>query len=229
MAQLDPPDMAGTLPGWAATIVAANSAEFAELPERWQPIASAVGAEQRRPAALALWNADLTAMLPQLVTALDTHLVDVRACATDHGFVLAYLVTDDSGRHTCWVGRDPRGFAAPPRFWDSFPPWLQRFLREVHAGFTSPDHESFGVMAPSDMQTLAERADFPEGIPGWEDGDDISSTRLLVITKDSGNLHYCLSPDLDLGQVALVYEGDIDPLDLAPELDNLMASYVRPR
>jgi hypothetical protein len=77
-------------------------------------------------------------------------------------------------------------------------------------------------MRPVHMQTIAEMADLPDGIPEWDEDAEIASTRLLVISSDGGLLYYCLSPDLDPGQVALVYEGDIDPKDFGSELDKLM-------
>jgi hypothetical protein len=75
------------------------------------------------------------------------------------------------------------------------------------------------------MDTLANLSDWPEGIPDWE--ADIASTRLLQISTDGGILCYCLSPDLAPGQVALVYEGDVDPQDFGAELDQLMMSRLR--
>ena len=96
-------------------------------------------------------------------------------------------------------------------------------------------------MQPCDFQTFAEYAQWPEGIPGWmdgyEDGYDvdydggkfkrIESTRLVMFTKDLGHLTYCTSPDLQVGHITLVYQGDVDPpRDFGTELDRLMISHL---
>lgn len=73
------------------------------------------------------------------------------------------------------------------------------------------------------MQTIAARVGRPGGFPGWDEAaaaetGRIASNRLLCVTKDGGNLLFCVSPDLPVGQAALVYEGDIDPQDFGPAL-----------
>jgi hypothetical protein len=77
------------------------------------------------------------------------------------------------------------------------------------------------------METLANLADHPEGIPGWDDDAEIPSTWLLSICTDGGILHYCLSPDLEPRQIAFVYEGDVDPLDFSAEFDELLMSRIK--
>jgi hypothetical protein len=124
------------------------------------------------------------------------------------------------------AGFDPRTFGEPPPFWQSFPQPLRVFLHEVHAGFISSG-AGFGPLPPSHMQTLAKLADFPDGIPMWDEMAEIASTRLVLVASDGGLMRFCLSPDLTPGQVALVYEGDVDPQDLSTELDELMMSRLR--
>ena len=156
-------------------------------------------------------------MVPRFAHTLRDQLLDVLPCLVDGEPTLIYVTSD----YITWIGWDPRGTEKLPPFWDRIPAPLQTFLHQVHAGFTAPDGESYGPMQPAYMQTLADLAGWPEGIPGWDE-QEIPTTRLLRIAKDSGNLEYCVSPDLPPGKVALVYEGDIDPHDLAPELDELM-------
>ncbi|HSV67274.1 MAG TPA: hypothetical protein VLJ59_15370 [Mycobacteriales bacterium] len=44
----------------------------------------------------------------------------------------------------------------------------------------------------------------------------------MRIGTDGVDLQYCVSPDLPPGQIALVYEGDIDRRAFGPALDGLM-------
>jgi hypothetical protein len=224
VAQIERDEIASTLSRWSLTFVEPDSGEASLIPEPWQPIVRSPDRQTRQQTALALWNREFLDLVPRFAAALATRFVDVRACLTDDCPVLVYVAQADSGGHVSWVGYDPGTFGAPPPFWDSFPGSLQAFLREVHAGFVSGSRTSFGPLRPRDMDTLANLGDFPEGIPGWEDDADISSTRLLRITTDGGLLNYCVSPDLAPGQVALVYEGDIDPQDLGSEVDDLLMS-----
>ncbi|GAA3649076.1 hypothetical protein GCM10022224_009820 [Nonomuraea antimicrobica] len=100
---------------------------------------------------------------------------------------------------------------------------LRVFLHEVHAGFISGMGAGYGPTRPAYMETLADLSGLPDDDLDEED-ELIASTRLLVIATDGGHLQYCLSSDLAPGQVALAYEGDIDPQDLALRLDALMLS-----
>lgn len=226
----------------AAQLITAGSASFDKVPPPWRPIAENDSAAERIHAALALWNNDFLALVPRFADALRTKLVDVRVYSVTVGesdfVVLVYVLEDAAGEPAAWIGCDPATFGdAEPLFWDSFPAAVQTFLRQVHPGFTATDWESFGIMRPEYFETIAERADCPEGIPGWMDGyeDDsaldydgepykrIDSTRLGVFAKDEGHLFYCASPDLEVGQVTLVYDGDTDPpKDFGAELDELM-------
>ena len=221
MTQVDPAVIAGTLTGWQLTFVEPGSAELLLIPERWQPIVSSPEAQTRRETALALWNRGFLDLIPQFAAVLCARLVDVRVCIADDCPVLAYVTRADHGKYVSWVGYDPRTFHEP-KFWASFPEPVQVFLSDVHAGFASQDRTSFGVSRPMHMDTLANLADFPEGIPDWDVDDKIASTRLLQITTDGGILYYCVSPDLAPGEVALVYEGDVDAQDLGESLDGLM-------
>jgi hypothetical protein len=218
-----------TRAGWPLQLTQADSPEFARLPEQWRPIALAPDPEVRGAAALALWNEEFLDLIPTFAELFRARLLDVRACALPSTSVLLYVVEGSGDVPFVWVGGDPRRFGTPPRFWDSLPEPARTFLREVHAGFTAPDQDSFGLMHPADMETIAAMAGYPDGLPGWTEADAaetkrIASNRLLRITKDSGNLLLCVSPDLPAGDAALVYEGDVDPQEFGPALDELMAS-----
>jgi hypothetical protein len=46
----------------------------------------------------------------------------------------------------------------------------------------------------------------------------------VLIATDGGLLRLCLSPDLAAGEVALVYECDVERRELGTEFDELMVS-----
>jgi hypothetical protein len=198
---------------------------LAQLPPAWRPIAEAARAADRREAALSLWNPDFLAALPEFARALPGSLVDVRPCRLRGDWTLAYIALTRAGEQVTWIGWDPASAGTSrPVFWETLPEPLRAFLVDVHAGFTAPDGESYGLTRPSGMLTYAAWGGFDGPIPGWDDDADISSTALMFVTRDSGLLHYCVSPELPPGSVALVYEGDIDVKpDIAHELDQLMA------
>ncbi|MFD5465041.1 hypothetical protein ACFWIQ_19760 [Kitasatospora sp. NPDC127059] len=228
MTGVDAAGIARTLPAWSLAFVEPGSERIASLPERWRPIALADRPEARYRLARSLWNQDFLALLPRFAAAMDARCVDVRACLTDACAALVYVMADEGGGLVSWVGYDPRSFGPEPEFWPAFPEPLRDFLRGVHAGFVSGgDGTSFGLARPVHMTTLAEFADFPEGIPGWDE-DQIDSTRLLRVTSDGGNLHYCLSPELAPGEIALVDAGEVDPGDCGAALDELMVSHFAP-
>jgi hypothetical protein len=214
---MDLTKVAAALEGWSIAFIEADSPALARFPQQWQPIADATEPETRRRAALALWNPAFLDLVPEFAQTMRARLLDVVACLIDDKPALIYVTTG----YVIWIGWDPRAPEEPPPFWECVPAPLRTFLREVHGGFTAPDGESYGPMQPAYMQTLADFAGWPEGIPDWDE-DEIPSTRLLRIAKDSGTLTYCVSPDLPPGKVALVYEGDVDPKDLGTELDDLM-------
>lgn len=226
MMELDRAEVAGTLQGWTSDPVAAGAADSERLPDRWRPIVAAADPVQRCEIALGLWNDGFLDLVPRFAAVLRDRLVDVVPFFTADGPVLVYVVRADEGRVVSWVGYDPRTFEQP-QFWPAFPEPLQQFLRDVHPGFVSGARTAFGPVRPAQMLTLAEMADYPEGIPGWDEDADISSTRLLRISSDGGILFYCLSPDLSPGEVALVYEGDVDPRNLGIELDDLMVQRLQ--
>ncbi len=96
------------------------------------------------------------------------------------------------------------------------------FLRHVHAGFTSAGPIDLGPMHPRYMQTIAEMAGEPDGFADWDEVQEIASTRLLRVASDGGMVHYCVSPDLEADQLAIVFEGDIDPTHYGVALDSLL-------
>jgi hypothetical protein len=229
MTQLDATRIAETLPKWALEFVDAASPALGEVPEEWQPIARSGDAEERRLRAMALWNRDFLDLVPEFARTATTRLADVRACVAFETPLLVYVFDDGAGgwlSRVGWAPRDP----TEPRLWSSVPAPLRTFLREVHAGFVGADGESFGPLPPRAMQTLAEIAESPDGDPDWdedaaEDGR-ILSARLMQIARNAGLIMYCVSPDLPPGQLALVYEGDVDPVDFGPALDELLLSGI---
>ncbi|WP_143659136.1 hypothetical protein [Streptomyces sp. SA15] len=71
------------------------------------------------------------------------------------------------------------------------------------------------------MQTLAELAGEPDGVADWDEEQDIASTRLLL-TSNGGMVNYCVSPDVKSAELAIVFEGDIDPVHYGTALDRLL-------
>lgn len=225
----------------SAELITPDSVRAAEVPQRWHEVVNGIGAADRIQVAMSYWEEDFLAMIPGFAHALRERLIDVRVFWVDTSrrrfYVLVYVVKNNTDGYVCWMAWDPARCGEAPRFWDTFPAPVQSFLRHTHAGFTAPDRESCGIMQPCDFETFAEYAGWPEGVPGWMDGYEdgfgigyhgekykrIESTRLVMFTKDSGELFYCTSPDLQVGQVALVYDGDVDPpKDFGTELDELM-------
>jgi hypothetical protein len=222
------PDLDSIVAGIGAGPVefpAPGTTGLTQLPSAWRPIAEAARATDRCEAALSLWNPDFLAALPGFARALNDGLIDVRLCRLRGDWTLAYIAATRAGEQITWIGWDPASFGTSrPAFWDTLPGPLRTFLVDVHAGFTAPDGESYGLTRPSGMLTYAAWGGFDGPIPGWDDDGGISSTELMFVTRDSGLLHYCVSPQLPPGSVALVYEGDIDVKpDIARELDELMA------
>ncbi|WP_406277222.1 hypothetical protein [Embleya sp. NBC_00896] len=218
--------IADTLAAWPAAFATPDDAD--RVPPAWAPIAEAADPAERVRVALARWNDGFLDFVPKFAAALRTRCADVRVAFTGAEPVLVYVLEGPDGGPVSWVGHHPTAFEQPP-FWDEcFPAPVQDFLREVHAGFASQAPTSYGIAPPALMATLADLAGLPEGIPDWDEDADIASTRLLRVCGDSGSLDYCLSPDLPVGEVALVYQGDIDPQDFGAALDELMTRRLEP-
>ncbi|OMC08434.1 hypothetical protein [Mycobacterium sp. SP-6446] len=211
--------------GWTLRPVEGDATGLAQLPVQWRPIAEDVDPAGRRAAALALWPAGFLDLAPAFAQRFTDHLTDVRACLAEPESepVLVYLADP-----AMWIGRDPRTFITASSFWKHLPRPAQDFQRQTHSALTMPDRESYGLMHPAHMRTIAELARRPAGIRGWDEaaaarpGGQIASNRLLTVTRDSGNLWLCVSPDLLDGQAATVYEGDVDIDSFTSAFDDLM-------
>lgn len=229
MAEFDLDQIAGDLDEGPVKFVDAGSPELAQVPERWREIAESRDPAARRAAALSLWNRKFLDMVSKFAQALTENLADVRVCVLRGDWVLVYIARSAGQPVLLWVGWDPDTFGeARPPFWDAVSKPVQDFLTAVHAGFTDPDCESYGIVQPRNMVTFAEWVGFDDPAEDWDREGEISSTRFMFVTKDSGLLNLCVSPDLPPGKVALIYEGDIDPEDFGPALDNLMTSSFEP-
>ena len=105
---------------------------------------------------------------------------------------------------------------------------MRQFLSDVHPGFTMLDGESFGLAQPSYMSTFATWAGWPDGIPDWDDRQDvIAPTNMLWLTGNGGDTAVCSSPELTVGQAAVLFENDFTVTELGPELDRLMLTPLR--
>ncbi|HVV09522.1 hypothetical protein [Amycolatopsis sp.] len=217
-------EITALLPEWPLRFVTEG------LPENWAEIARSGDAEERRLRALALWNRDLLDLVPGFAETAARTLVDVRTCIAWEKPLLVYVFDNGADGKLAFAGWAPAD-TTEPRLWSSVPAPLRKFLREVHAGFVAADGESFGPLPPRSMRTLAELADSPDGDPDWdedaaEDGRPLS-TRLMQIARNAGLIMHCVSPDLPPGQIALVYEGDVDPTDFGPAFDELLVTGIR--
>ncbi|MGW4843101.1 hypothetical protein [Nocardia brasiliensis] len=190
----------------------------------WPEIAIAADPADRARLAVSRWNSDFLDLVPDFATALYTRLRDVRVCDwRGEGPALLYFFENADGDTVIWVGWEPRAGAGPrPPFWTTLPCAVRRFLDEVHPGFTMLDGESFGPAQPSYMSTFATWAGWPDGIPDWDRDDVIASTALLWVTGNGGDTALCTSPDLNVGEVAVLFEGDFDIGEFGTELDRLM-------
>ncbi|HSV67502.1 MAG TPA: hypothetical protein VLJ59_16555 [Mycobacteriales bacterium] len=224
MTGIDLAEVATTLGRGPAVFIDSASPLFSQVPDRWRSIAAAGQPQDRCTTALSLWNTDFCALVPRFSAALATKLVDVRVCHLRGEWVLVYVAPAFAEPHATWIGHLPADTQTPPASWSLLPEPVQDFLSTVHGGFTAPDGESYGVIRPSDMVSYvrwATGSDEPD--PDWDEGQPLSSARMTFIGKDGGLTHYCVSPDLPPGQVALVYEGEIDPgLQFGPALDDCM-------
>ena len=57
--------------------------------------------------------------------------------------------------------------------------------------------------------------------------DVIASTKMLWLTGNGGDTVVCTSPDLAVGQAAVLFENDFTVAELGPELDRLMLTPLR--
>lgn len=230
MSTIELVDVADLMDGWSVQFVGPQTGETAGaslVPEQWQPLLTAADPPARCAAATALWNPGWTELVPQFWAMFTERLVDVRVAVAvaDRRAMLVYVGSADNGAHVTWVGWDLQTDGEHPSMWEALPEPVQTFLNTVHAGFTASWGQAFGLVPPEFMQTIAELANRPEGIPGWDDEGGISSTRLLRVATDGGLMDYCVSPDLPTEHVALVYEGDVDPHEFGPAIDPLMLYY----
>ncbi|MFE3192606.1 hypothetical protein ACFXHA_26605 [Nocardia sp. NPDC059240] len=201
-----------------------GSAELLDVPVRWRATVEAIDPQERCRAALSLWNSEFLELVPTFAENFRSELAEVRIGRVENQWVLIYAAEhyDDERYVACWIGWDPTTFGdRRPPLWDAIPEPVQRFLREVHAGFTAPDWRSFGPVQPRRMLTFAARSGYPDGIPGWNAAVD--STRLLPLAATYSGLLACVSPDLPPGQAVLIYQGDLDPSrDVGQVLDKIL-------
>lgn len=205
----------------SAQVLTGDAEDRLSVPVNWRPILDSDDPAERCRIALSLWSPQFLDKLPKFSILLPERLADVRVLRIRTGgeapaehIVLAYAAGHNAdGQLVLWIGHDPANFAdTVPKYFETVPQAARDFLQQTHAGFTSEDMESYGLMPPRDMQTLAESVGAPPD-EGWQvgyGGIQINSTRLLWLTRDSGELLYCTSPDLPAETMALVYEGDID-------------------
>lgn len=165
------------------------------------------------------------ALLPGFARRFRDELADVRVFRRELGGsvenVLIYVAGQARDEFPAlWLGWDPAVLGQPrAEFFDCFPDAVQTFLRDVHAGFTAQDWQSYGIRRPDAWESL----DGYDWFPG-ESFDQVGSdpSQLMWFTKDSGQLYYCVNSSLP-GTVTLAYEGNIDPpSEFAAELDELL-------
>jgi hypothetical protein len=210
---------------FAGTPVAFHDGRAPDVPGTWLAVSAATAAADRVAAASALWSPDLLAVLPRFAARLRERLTDVRLCVVHERVALAYLTSTDEGAPIAWTGYAPAGDGVrEAAFPETLPEPAREFLGSVHGGFTAPDGESYGLLDPRHMTTFARWRGSDDPIDGWDEQASIGSTRLMVVAKDSGELHYCTSPELPPGGIAIVDGAEVDPLpDFFDELDQLMA------
>ena len=144
-------------------------------------------------------------------------------------------MSESDPTYSITIGWDPASFGAKePIFWETIPAPARTFLREAHAGYTlSGDWEACGMIAPHSMTTLAGAWENPDGIPGWYDNwwpdcEPIDSRRLLYVTHSTPDYALSTSPNLPPGQALTYYDGEINVVDFAQELDKIMLTGIRP-
>lgn len=197
------------------------------IPQAWWPVAESADPQERVRAALALWTADFLELIPRYAAVLNSSLVDVRVAK--HTWLdtpsLDYVVRCFDGQLLVWVGEDPRtiGDEMPPLF-DSVPPVVQTFLRDVHAGYTIYDGESCGVTSPSAMKTLAAYWGRPDRneIEEWDEDYPFPGSQRLLLVTGSGTSHLFTSPDLPAGTAVTYFEPEYEIVPFGQALDIFM-------
>lgn len=186
--------------------------------------------EDRKRIALALWNAEFLDLVPRYGEALRSALLDVRVA--QHSWqntpTLDYVLRAWDGEPKVWMGEDPRTFGpSAPQMFDSLPAPARIFLRQVHAGFTTLNGRSCGLMPPTDMRTLADSW-------GQSDDGDVSecwnastypfpgTERLLLITEYIGHPYLFTSPDLPAGTAVTYFEPDFEVSPFGEALDDFL-------
>ncbi|OBB19725.1 hypothetical protein A5761_00860 [Mycolicibacterium setense] len=233
MAGIDQATLANAVAGWGnatVEILAPSPQIRALIPEGWWLVAESPDPEERKRAALSLWNAEFLDLVPRFGEALRSALLDVRVA--QHSWQgtpsLDYVLRSWDGEFKVWMGEDARTFGAsePPMF-DSLPVPARTFLRQVHAGFTTLNGRSCGLMPPADMQTLADSWGHPEESDIAECWDASTypfpgTQRLLLITEYGGHPYLFTSPDLPAGTAATYFEPDFEVTSFGEALDDFL-------
>jgi len=231
MAEIDQQALTAAVDDWLVkdvTILEPSSQTRAIIPENWWPVAESTDPEERKHAALALWNADFLALIPRYAHALQTSLVDVRVARHGHLTTasLDYVLRTDEGGLCVWAGEDPRTFDnAEPPFFAALPTPVQTFLRQVHSGYTTFDDETYGLATPANMTTLAARwgdPDTNEIIEWFEDVPFPGTQRLIFLTGVNDETALYVSPDLPAGQAITYYEPDFEIAPFGEALDDFL-------
>ena len=228
MAEYQIDDILAEVSGGEATwtLIQPQSPQWTQVPPQWRPIASAPIADERCHLALSLWGPDFMELLPGFARMFREQLSDVRVFQRELGDAHENVLIYVAGRArdefpALWLGWDPAILEEPmPEFFDCFPNPVRTFLREVHAGFTAQDWESYGILRPDSWESFEGYDWFPD-----ESFEEIGAhpSQVMWFTKDSGQLYYCVNSRLPAGQVTLAYEGNFDPpSNFAIELDELL-------
>ncbi|MHC9290846.1 hypothetical protein ACRCUN_00165 [Mycobacterium sp. LTG2003] len=211
------------------SILAPGAQAQAAVPETWWPLVESADPEDRKRIAIQRWDAEFLDLIPRFAEALRTQLVDVRVAK--HNWLdspsLDYVLRTEDGELAVWVGEDPRTFgAATPPYFESVPPPASTFLQHTHAGFTTWDGESCGLIAPRHMTTLAAKWGAPDTneILEWEEDDyEFPGTqRLLLVTEGGSDASLCVSPDLPDGLAITYFEPDFEVKSFGEALDEFM-------
>jgi hypothetical protein len=233
MPGIDQAALAAAVAGWGnatVEILAPSPQTRTLIPEQWWPVAESPEPEERKLAALSLWGSEFLELIPRYAEALRTALLDVRVA--QHSWqdtpTLDYVLRAWDDEPKVWMGEDPRTFgeSEPPMF-ESLPDAARAFLRQVHAGFTTLNGKSCGLMRPADMQTLADSWGQPDEGDVAECWDASvypfpGTRRLLLITEYAGHPYLFTSPDLPMGTAATYYEPDFDVTPFGEALDDFL-------